>query len=57
MHRAFWKHVAAGLPPAPALFEAKKDYLAGIPYGGQSAESEAQERKTHRQFICLGLGW
>ena len=62
MHTHFWKHRRAGLPPAKALFEAKKDYLRGIPHlrtGSDAAvaQQEAIELKILRQFTCLGLGW
>lgn len=58
MHVAFWKHYAAGQPPAEALFSAKKDYLAGIPHDPSGdAFDRAIELKILRQFTCLGLGW
>lgn len=33
MHSAFWKHVNAGKRPAEALFQAKIDYIKGMPHG------------------------
>jgi hypothetical protein len=57
MHVAFWQKIAGGLSPAPALFEAKKAYLAGIPHLDNSPNALAVEAKTLRQFTCLGLGW
>lgn len=58
MHREFWaalfKHHGA---PAPALFEAKQRYLAGIPHISSGATVEAIERKIYEQYTCLGLGW
>lgn len=57
MHEAFWKSWLAGLPPAKALFEAKKEYLGGIPHRDASPMSRAIEIKILRQYTCLGLGW
>ena len=57
LHAAFWRHVAAGVPPAQALFRAKTDYLRGIPHAGRDALARAIEEKTLYQFTCLGLGW
>jgi hypothetical protein len=57
MHRAFWKRYAAGVPPARALFDAKVDYIAGMPHGRSSAAQTAIEFKILRQYTCLGLGW
>ena len=57
MHRAFWSHIGAGKGPATALFEAKKDYIAGMPHGRRTPEGLAVEFKTLRGFTCLGLGW
>jgi len=55
MHDAFWTgHVNGGLPPAQALFEAKKSYARAIPH---RPGFEAIELKILRQFTCLGLGW
>lgn len=57
LHQAFWKRFDAGEPPAPALFNAKVDYLAQIPHGLQGLASRAIEQKILRQYTCLGLGW
>jgi hypothetical protein len=57
MHEAFWTAYAAGRPPAPALFEAKLQYLKGMPHGQTTANSQAIEYKILRQYTCLGLGW
>jgi hypothetical protein len=57
MHMAFWTHIAAGKPPARALFDAKVDYVAGMPHGRTMPTELAIEYKTLRQFTCLGLGW
>ena len=57
MHVAFWQQITAGLPPARALFEAKKKYVSGIPHLDNSPSALAIEAKTLRQFTCLGLGW
>jgi beta-lactamase superfamily II metal-dependent hydrolase len=57
MHVAFWKAIAAGDPPALALFNAKLAYAAAMPHGRSTAIGVAAEAKTLRQFTCLGLGW
>lgn len=68
LHRFFWERVAGGDPPALALHEARKRYVAGIPIL-DAAETQLQggdegpivlhavERKTFQMFSCLGLGW
>ncbi len=57
MHFAFWRSIAAGKAPAEALFEAKVDYIRGMPHGRQQPIERAIEFKILRQFTCLGLGW
>jgi beta-lactamase superfamily II metal-dependent hydrolase len=57
MHRAFWRHYKGGAAPAQALFNAKIDYLAGMPHGRSSPAQVAIEFKILRQYTCLGLGW
>ena len=58
MHKAFWKHLLAGNPPAKALFLAKREYLAGIPHSGiEDDYAESVELKIYSEFTCLGLGW
>ena len=57
MHAAFWDAIRQGTPPAEALFQAKKDYLAGMPHGRTDPFSQAVEVKILRQYTCLGLGW
>lgn len=57
MHDAFWAEIAAGHPPADALFRAKKKYLADWPHGLKDPFNQAAEMKILRQFTCLGLGW
>jgi hypothetical protein len=57
MHTAFWKHIAAGTAPARALFDAKVEYIAGMPHGRTLPSEQAVEYKILRQFTCLGLGW
>lgn len=57
MHTAFWTHIKAGKPPARALFDARVDYIAGMPHGRTAAREQAIEYKILRQFTCLGLGW
>lgn len=57
MHTAFWRHSSSGNPPAQALFNAKRDYFAGMPHGRTGAVQRAIEFKIWRQYTCLGLGW
>lgn len=57
MHAAFWRQYACGKAPALALFDAKKEYLAGIPHGHPDINNRAKEMKILREFTCLGLGW
>jgi beta-lactamase superfamily II metal-dependent hydrolase len=57
MHKAFWSKYLAGMAPARALLEAKRDYAVGMPHDHQSAISKAIEMKILRQYTCLGLGF
>jgi hypothetical protein len=57
LHESFWRRYNAGAPPAQALFEAKREYAAGIPHGQTGLKSQAIENKILRQYTCLGLGW
>ncbi|HEY7783333.1 MAG TPA: MBL fold metallo-hydrolase [Pyrinomonadaceae bacterium] len=57
MHRAFWSAYNAGKPPAQALFDAKIDYIRGMPHGRTGVLQTAIEYKILRQYTCLGLGW
>jgi len=57
MHQAFWEHYRQGMAPAPALLQAKRDYLEGMPHGRKSVQGKAIERKILWQYTCLGLGW
>ena len=57
MHQAFWSHYNEGVPPAKALFQARIDYLAGMPHGQIGALKRAIERKILKEYTCLGLGW
>jgi beta-lactamase superfamily II metal-dependent hydrolase len=57
LHESFWRRHNAGTPPAEALFEAKREYAAGIPHGQPGLKSQAIENKILRQYTCLGLGW
>jgi hypothetical protein len=57
LHESFWRRHNAGTPPAQALFEAKREYAAGIPHGQPGLKSQAIENKILRQYTCLGLGW
>jgi len=57
MHEAFWLNYATNRSPAQALFNAKLEYLRGMPHGQTSPNSQAIEYKILRQYTCLGLGW
>jgi hypothetical protein len=57
MHDAFWNAIATGKAPAEALFQAKKEFVRGMPHGRTDPFSRAVEAKILRQFTCLGLGW
>ncbi len=57
LHSSFWEHMASGKKPAEALFQAKIDYIRGMPHGRSKIEEIAIENKLLRQFTCLGLGW
>lgn len=57
MHEAFWSAYSQGRSPAQALFDAKLQYLRGMPHGRTTANSQAIEYKILRQYTCLGLGW
>lgn len=57
MHQAFWRAYSKSGAPSLALFEAKKEYLKGMPHGRRKATHVAIEMKTLRQYTCLGLGW
>ena len=57
MHEAFWRRYNQGAPPAKALFQAKIDYINGMPHGRSKPNDLAVEYKILRQYTCLGLGW
>jgi hypothetical protein len=57
MHEAFWTNYSTNRSPAHALFNAKLEYLRGMPHGQTSPNSQAIEYKILRQYTCLGLGW
>ena len=56
LHRRFWEKIANGAAPAEALFHAKVDYMASLPYV-PDADLFAILLKPWGQFTCLGLGW
>jgi hypothetical protein len=67
-HEALWDElINKGRPPASALFEARRRYLAGAPYrtpfeqpGGDPLGvpyARAVEQKTFWSATCLGMGW
>lgn len=54
LHDAFWSRIREGLPPAPALFAARRDFLSTFAL----AVSELPLKlKIYHQYTCLGLGW
>lgn len=57
LHSLFWDRVQAGVPPAQALFEAKKTFVSTM--GKRSADPWylSVDRKLFEQFCLLGLGW
>ncbi|HEX6095556.1 MAG TPA: MBL fold metallo-hydrolase [Thermoanaerobaculia bacterium] len=57
MHAAFWRAYRSGKSPAQALFDAKIEYLAGMPHHQRTDIGQAIEFKILRQYTCLGLGW
>jgi len=57
LHDAFWAAIAAGEPPARALFLAKQAFAQHLPHGRTDLFGQAVEAKTMRQYTCLGLGW
>lgn len=57
MHEAFWSAYSTGRSPAQTLFDAKLQYLRGMPHGQTTANAQAIEYKILRQYTCLGLGW
>lgn len=58
MHLAFWQEVIQRKrPPAEALFEARRRFLAEMPHDRIIPLEIGIERKMYKQFTCLGLGW
>ena len=57
MHEAFWSAYSRSGSPAQALFDAKLQYMGGMPHGRTTANARAIEYKILRQYTCLGLGW
>lgn len=57
MHEAFWNNYNQGQPPAKALFNAKIEYIKGMPHSRTELTDVAVEHKILRQYTCLGLGW
>jgi hypothetical protein len=57
MHSAFWRHYLDGKAPARALFDAKIEYVGGMPHKQSGVSAQAIEYKILRQYTCLGLGW
>jgi hypothetical protein len=57
LHAHFWQRIVNGEPPALALFNARKCYLAAVPSGLDDARVIAKHMKTYWSATCLGLGW
>jgi Predicted hydrolase (metallo-beta-lactamase superfamily) len=57
MHEAFWSAYSIQRFPALALFQAKLQYVKGMPHGQTTPNAQAIEFKILRQYTCLGLGW
>jgi hypothetical protein len=57
LHSALWKRLLDGAPPARALFEAKQEFVGGIPHAARDQVSIALEFKVLHELTCLGLGW
>jgi beta-lactamase superfamily II metal-dependent hydrolase len=57
IHLSFFTYRSAGRPPAEALAQAKRDYVAAMPHTLGSPGALAVEHKLVWQFTCLGLGW
>jgi hypothetical protein len=56
LHQSFFSYRSVGQPPAAALSQAKRDYVAAMPHSAGNA-ALAIEHKIVWQFACLGLGW
>jgi beta-lactamase superfamily II metal-dependent hydrolase len=56
LHQSFFSYRSVGQPPAAALSQAKRDYVAAMPHSAGNA-ALAIEHKLVWQFACLGLGW
>ena len=56
IHHSFFSYRSVGQPPAVALSQAKRDYVAAIPHSVGNA-ALAVEHKIVWQFTCMGLGW
>ncbi len=57
LHAYFWQHIANGVPPALALFQARILYFNEIPLIGCEPTLMAKAMKTFWSANCLGLGW
>ena len=55
MHEEFWKAIADGLAPAPALFRARTRYLNT--FHDTSLGDLPLKLKIFHQYTCLGVGW
>jgi hypothetical protein len=57
LHAYFWQHIANGVPPALAIFQARIRYLNELPIKGCDPALIAKAMKTFWSATCLGLGW
>jgi beta-lactamase superfamily II metal-dependent hydrolase len=57
IHYSFFTYLSTGRPPAVALAQAKRDYVAAMPHSDAGPGALAVEHKLVWQFTCLGLGW
>ena len=55
MHDEFWKAINSGLAPAPALFQARQEFLRS--FRDTSLGDLPLKMKIYHQYTCLGIGW
>ncbi len=61
LHRSFWEGLRSGKSPARALFDARIEFLRGIPHPAPDGKKDnlliALELKLFQEFTCLGRGF
>ena len=57
IHLSFFTYLSAGMAPAAALAQAKRDYVGAMPHSDTGPGALAVEHKLVWEFTCLGLGW